>query len=161
MATVSFIRCPAEDGAARLLERLVQLRKQGLIEIEDAAIITWSQGKKRPLTRQLTELSTAGALDGAFWGSLFGVLFLMPVAGAAIGAALGALKGSFADYGINDEIIDHLRHEVTPGTSALFLMSRAAVLDKIAPALKEIPFEISSTNLSQEQESKLRAAFGH
>lgn len=160
MATVSFIQCPTEDGAARLLERLVELKVRGLIEIEDAAIITWSQGTKRPRMRQLTELSTAGALDGAFWGSLFGVLFFMPLAGAAIGAALGALRGGLADLGINDEIIEHLRHKVTAGTSALFLMSRSAVLDKIVPAVQEIPFEITSTNLSKEQEGKLRAAFG-
>ena len=41
MATVSFIRCPTEDGAERLLNRLVELQKQRLIEIQDAAIITW------------------------------------------------------------------------------------------------------------------------
>src|SRR5262245_53146239 len=154
MATVSFIQCPTEDGAERLLERLVQLQERRLIEIEDAAIITWVQGKKRPRFRQLQELSAIGALDGAFWGMLLGTVFLMPLAGASVGAALGALRGKFVEYGINDEIIEQLRHKVTAGTSALFLMSRAAVLDQIVPALKEIKFEITSTNLSKEQEDK-------
>ena len=71
MATVSYLKCPTEDGAERLLNRLLELKQQGLIQIEDAAIVTWSQGKKRPRTRQLTELSAAGALDGGFLGNAF------------------------------------------------------------------------------------------
>lgn len=160
MATVSYLKCPTEDGAERLLNRLLELKKQGLIQIEDAAIVTWSRGKKRPRTRQLTELSPAGALDGAFWGTLFGTLFFMPLAGAAVGAALGAYCGTFADYGINDTLIEEMRQKVTEGTSALFLISSAGVIEKIVPALKDIPFEITATTLSKDQEDKLRAAFG-
>ena len=160
MATVSYLRCPTEDGAERLFKRLFDLQKQGLIKIEDAAIVTWSKGSTRPRTRQLTELSAAGALDGAFWGLLFGAIFFVPLAGAAVGAAWGAIRGAFADYGINDELIEELRRKVTEGTSALFLMSSAGVMDKVVPALKDIPFEISATTLSKEQEEKLRAAFG-
>jgi hypothetical protein len=40
------------------------------------------------------------------------------------------------------------------------VISSAGVLDKIVPAVKDIPFEISATTLSKEQEDKLRAAFG-
>jgi uncharacterized membrane protein len=160
MATVSYLKCPTEDGAERLFNRLFELKKQGLIQIEDAAIVTWSNGKKRPRTRQLTELSAAGALDGAFWGTLFGAIFFMPLAGAAVGAAWGAIRGAFEDYGINDVLIEEMRQKVTEGTSALFLISSAGVIDKIVPALKDIPFEITATTLSKEQEEKLHAAFG-
>ncbi|MGZ3646259.1 MAG: DUF1269 domain-containing protein, partial [Ktedonobacteraceae bacterium] len=45
----------------------------------------------------------------------------------------------------------------TPGTSALFLLSSGAVTDKVADAVKEQQFEIIQTNLSKEQEDKLRA----
>ena len=160
MATVSFIRCPTEDGAERLLDRLVELQKQRLIEIQDAAIIAWSQGTKRPRTRLRTELSGTGALDGTFWGTLLGTIFFMPLAGTAIGAAVGSLTGSLADYGLNDTLIEELRRRVTEGTSALFLMSDKGVLDKIVPAVKDIPFEITSTNLSKDQEERIRVAFG-
>jgi uncharacterized membrane protein len=161
MATVSYLMCPTEDGAEKLFERLFELKKQGLIQIDDAAIVTWSGGAKRPRTRQLTEMSTSAALDGAFWGTLFGAVFFMPLAGAVAGAALGAIRGALADYGINDSLIEEMRRKVTEGTSALFLVSKAAVIEKIAPALKDIPFEISATTLSAEQEQKLRSAFGH
>ena len=47
----------------------------------------------------------------------------MPLLGMAVGAGLGALAGSLADVGIGDESIREIREQVTPGTSALFLMT--------------------------------------
>ena len=88
------------------------------------------RGAKRPTTRQLHNLASAGALGGAFWGLLFGLLFFVPLLGMAIGAAAGALSGSLTDVGIDDDFIKRTREEITPGTSALFVMSADAVLDK-------------------------------
>jgi hypothetical protein len=51
------------------------------------------------------------------------------------------------------------RGAVTEGTSALFLMTSEAVLDRVADAMKGTKFEIMATNLSKEQEEKLREAF--
>jgi len=50
--------------------------------------------------------------------------------------------------------------KVTEGTSALFLMTSEAVLDKVADAFKGSEFELVTTNLSNEEEAGLRAAFG-
>ncbi len=52
------------------------------------------------------------------------------------------------------------KEKVTPGTSALFLMTSGEVMDKIAEAIKGQKFEIVQTNLTAEQEAKLRAEFG-
>ena len=101
-------------------------------------------------------MTGAGALGGAFWGMLFGLLFF----GLAIGAAMGALAGHFAHYGIDEDFINSVRSKITPGTSALFLLTSGAVLDKVVEAVKDIQFEIIQTNLSKEQEVKLRADFG-
>ena len=73
----------------------------------------------------------AGALGGGFWGLLFGLIFFVPLLGAAIGAATGALAGSLTDVGIDDEFINKVRDQVTPGTSALFVMTSHAVVDRI------------------------------
>ena len=126
---------------------------------KDAAIVTWESGKKKPQTRQLHNLAGVGALQGAFWGMLFGLLFFIPFLGLAIGAGMGALMGSMADVGIDDKFIAEVRSKVTEGTSALFLLTSGAVLDKVTEAVKGQPFEIVSTNLSQEEEDKLKAAF--
>jgi uncharacterized membrane protein len=48
---------------------------------------------------------------------------------------------------------------VTEGTSALFLMTSDAVEDRVVEAMKKSKFEIIATNLSKEEEGKLRTAF--
>lgn len=135
------------------------LSKRQLITLHDAAIVSWPEGKKKPKTKQLTSMSGVGALSGAFWGMLFGLIFFIPIFGMVVGAALGALTGSMADVGISDEFIRSVRSKVTEGTSALFLMTSDAVKDKVAEAARGMNFELIASNLSKEEEDKLRAAF--
>jgi uncharacterized membrane protein len=142
------------------LGRVQDLQKQHLIKLHDAAIVWWPVGKKSPKTRQLVDLVSAGALSGMFWGMLFGFIFFSPLFGMAVGAAFGALGGAFRDYGIDDDFIKRVRSQVTEGTSALFLMTSEAVMDRVVDAMKDVKFEIIATNLSKEQEQKLREAFG-
>ena len=159
MATLSVLKFDTPDGAKQMEQTLLALQKQQLITIQDAAIVTWPQGKKGPKTEQLHSLAGQGALMGAFWGMLFGLIFFVPFFGLAVGAAMGALSGKFADYGIDDNFIKQTRDKVTEGTSALFLLTGGAVMDKLAPAVKGQKFEIISTNLPKEQEDELRKAF--
>ena len=100
-------------------------------------------------------------MGGAFWGFLFGLIFFVPFLGAAIGAGMGALSGSLADVGIDDNFIKESRDKITPGTSALFLLSTAAVTDRVAEELKQrgLHGELIASNLSQEQEAKLKEVF--
>jgi uncharacterized membrane protein len=159
MATISVLKFSTADGAEQALGTVQGLSKQHLINLHDAAIVTWSEGRKKPKTRQLANLTGAGALDGAFWGMLFGLIFFVPFFGMALGAAMGALAGKFSDYGIDDDFIKSVQSQVTEGTSALFLMTSEAVVDKVADAMKGLDFEIVATNLSKEEEDTLRAAF--
>ncbi len=159
MTTLSVLKFPTPEGAQQMENTLLNLQKQHLIAVQDAAIVTWPQGKKRPKTQQLHSLAGQGALMGAFWGMLFGLIFFVPFFGLAVGAAMGALSGKFADYGIDDNFIKQTRDKVTEGTSALFLLTSGAVMDKLAPAVKGQKFEIISTNLPKEQEDELRKAF--
>src|SRR5438067_11796199 len=160
MANLIVLEFPTAEGADTMLSTLENLQKQQLIQVQDAAIVTWPVGAKKPKTRQLSNLTAAGALGGAFWGFLFGLLFFVPFFGLAVGAAMGALMGHFANYGIDQNFIDQVRAKITPGTSALFLLSSGTVTDRVAEAVKGQQFEIIQTNLSAEQEDKLRADFG-
>lgn len=161
MATLSALKFGTPDGAAQALTTLQGLEKQQLITIQDAAIVSWPQGAKKPKTRQTHSMTGAGAMGGAFWGMLFGLLFFIPFIGLAIGAVMGGLMGKFTDYGIDDKFIKEVQSKVTEGTSALFLLTSNAVADKVVEEMKTLPkFEIISTNLSKEQEDKLRAEFG-
>jgi uncharacterized membrane protein len=160
MATLSVLKFDDPNGADRVLIALEGLQEREMIILQDAAVISWPAGNKKPNTRQLHSTAGAGAMSGAFWGFLFGLIFFVPFLGAAIGAGMGGLTGSLADVGIDDDFIRQVRERVTPGTSALFaLTSGATAPDRVIDELKQYDFEIISTNLPEEQENKLREAF--
>jgi uncharacterized membrane protein len=159
MATMTVWKFPTADGAARAENTLQELQRKELIQIHDAAIVTYPEGAKKPKTRQLRSLAGAGALGGAFWGMLFGLIFFIPLLGLAIGAGMGALAGSMSDVGIDDSFIRRMREEIQPGTSALFVLSSGAVVDKVRDAFAGQQMILVETNLSHEQEDKLREVF--
>jgi uncharacterized membrane protein len=159
MATMTVWEFPTANGAAIAEDTLKSLQRRELIQIHDAAIVTWREGAKKPKTQQLHSLAGAGALGGAFWGMLFGLIFFVPFLGMAIGAGMGALAGSMSDVGIDDSFIRRMREEIQPGTSALFVLSSGAVVDKVRDAFEGQQMRLVETNLSHEQESKLREVF--
>ena len=159
MATLTVWKFDSPLGAERAEDTLESLSKQGLIKIHDAAIVSFPEGAKKPKTRQLRNMTGAGALGGSFWGLLFGLIFFVPLLGMAIGAGLGALSGSLTDVGIDDDFIKSMRETITPGTSALFVMSSDAVVDKVREAFEGQPMQLVQTNLSREQEKTLHDVF--
>jgi len=161
MATVTVLHFPTAHGAGEALVAVQSLQKQHLITLHDAAIVSWPAGARGPSTKQLVNLVRTGALGGMFWGMFFGLIFFTPPLGMAVGAALGALGGAFQDYGIDDDFIRSVRGAVTAGTSALFLMTSDAVVDRVAEAMKRNDFDIIATNLSRDQERRLRETFAH
>ncbi|MFJ6322941.1 MULTISPECIES: DUF1269 domain-containing protein [unclassified Rhizobium] len=153
------------DKADAVLNRLVQLEKEYLIDLEDAVIaVRDDTGKVR--LKQSVNLTAAGAasggLSGALWGSLVGLLFLNPLAGLVVGGALGAgsgaLAGSMADYGIDDDLIKKLADTIPAKSSALFLLIRKVQPEKVLAEFKGDHARLLRTSLSPEQETRLRQA---
>jgi uncharacterized membrane protein len=159
MTTLTAWAFPNAGDAEQAIHRLDALQSQGHIALDDAALVSWESGKKKPKTRQLHDTTRQGALGGAFWGMFLGLLFLVPFLGAAIGAAMGALSASMVDMGISDQFIDDVKKKITPGTSALFLLTDDEVVDRIETELKDMSPELIASNLSAEQEAKLREVF--
>jgi uncharacterized membrane protein len=159
MANLTVYKYPTADGAEAALENLKSLQAQGLVTVIDAAIVTWPEGKKKPKTKQMVNMTGMGALDGAFWGMLFGLIFFMPLLGGLIGAGIGALGGHFTDIGIDDDFITSVREQVTEGSSALFLLSQDEVVDRLKEAFAGAHMELLASNLSKDQEARLKTAF--
>lgn len=161
MSSLTVFRYDDAGVAERVAAKLQDLQTQELLQIRDFAIVSWPQGDKKPKTRTAVNTGAAGAVDGAFWGLLFGIIFFVPLLGAALGGALGALSGSMVDVGINDEFIKKTRASVTEGTSALFLLTDQAVIDRIAAEFSDFPHgELIASNLTTEQEASVRELFG-
>ena len=159
-STLSVWKFETADGADDAEKILLDLQKQNLVTVVDAAVVSWDVDAKKPKTRQLNSTTGAGALGGSFWGLLFGLIFFVPLLGAALGAATGALAGSLSDAGIDDGFINKVRDQVTPGTSALFVMTSDVVVDKVKDAFAgHGPDDLIFTNLSDEQEAALRDVF--
>ncbi|MGY5810216.1 DUF1269 domain-containing protein [Rhizobium sp. LEGMi198b] len=148
-----------------VLNRLIQLQKEYLVDLEDSVVaIRDASGKVR--LKQSVNLAAAGAasggLSGAIWGSLVGLLFLNPLAGmvlgGAFGAGSGALAGSMTDYGIDDDLIKRLADTIPVNSSALFLLIRKVQPEKVLQEFQGEHARILRTSLSPEQEERLRNA---
>lgn len=158
MSTLTVWKFPTPEGAAAAEAQLFDLTKQELLVIEDAAVVSWLPGAKKPHTSQSQHLAGAGALGGMFWGLLFGLIFLIPLFGAAIGAATGAIAGALSDVGIDDDFIKRVRGEVTEGTSALLLLTDNVVLERVKATVQGAT--LIESNLTDEQAAQLKAAIG-
>jgi uncharacterized membrane protein len=160
MATLTIWRFGTPGGAHRAAKAVEGMARSQLVFVHDAAVVWWEEGHRLPQLRQLHSLAGRSALSGAFWGMLFGLIFLVPVAGAAVGAVAGAAGGALSDVGIDDDLIKQVRDQLTPGTSALFLLTSEAVLDKVRDAFADDDMpSLIFTNLSPEHENALREAF--
>jgi uncharacterized membrane protein len=159
MATLTVWKFPDAGGAEQAVRTLEQLQREELIKVHDAAVVSWPADKKKPRTHQLNSLTGAGALGGGFWGLLFGLIFFVPLLGVAIGAATGALAGAMSDVGIDDAFIKRVREQVTQGSSALFAMTSDAVMDRVRDAFAGQDAQLLETNLSKDDEDRLRHVF--
>jgi uncharacterized membrane protein len=157
MERLTVWRFDTAQGADEAATILAELAARDVVELRDAAVVSWPAGARRPTSRQLPGLPGAGALGGAFWGLLFGLLFYAPLVGLAVGAA-GGVTGALRNVGIDDRFVKRVRDEIRPGTSALFVLGSAAVLDEIGGALTGVRTEPMVTNRSDEPEQLLLVA---
>jgi uncharacterized membrane protein len=149
----------SETGAAEMRDALIELQKQRLVTLDDAAVVVRRPDGKVKV-KQAVSLVGAGALGGAFWGMLVGLLFWMPWAGLAVGALSGALGGALSDYGLDDGFVREVGNTIQPGHSALFLLIREATPDKLMDELRQFNGRILQTSLSNEAEARLKESFG-
>jgi uncharacterized membrane protein len=165
MADLVVVAYDGEDTADQALNKLRELQKEYLVDLEDAVVaVRDKNGKVR--VKQAIPLVRLSAAGGAAWGGLFGlligILFLNPLlgwlAGAAMGAGAGALSGALSDYGINDDFIKDVGKSLERGKSAIFMLVRRVNVDKALPELAKFGGRIVRTSLTNEQEASLKRA---
>lgn len=153
------------DEADKVLLKLHKLKKEYLVDLEDAVVVVRDEAGKVHLKQSMNLAAigaTSGLLSGALWGGLVGLLFLNPLAGFAIGGAIGAgtgaLSGSLADYGIDDDFIKSLGETIPSNSSALFVLVRKVQPEKVLTELSGLRGKVLKTSLSPEQETRLQEA---
>jgi uncharacterized membrane protein len=157
MSDLVVIAFPSEAKAEEVRTKILELQKEYLIELGDAAIaVKQPDGSIR--LNQLINTTAAGAVSGTFWGTLIGLIFLVPLVGAAIGAASGALGGWLTDVGVNDTFMKEVAESLQPGNAALFLLIRKLTTDKVLEDLKGVGGKVLRTSFDHTKEDALRNA---
>jgi uncharacterized membrane protein len=145
--------------AAELRQTLRNLQKQGLVEVEDAAVIMRDSEGQVKVDNETSHGVKVGAGAGALAG-LF-VAFLFPVVGMAVGAAGGALVAHFMDLGIDQQFVKDVTASLQPGSSALLVVVNSADPSAVRGALGPYQGTVYQTSLDPEAEATLREALSH
>lgn len=148
------------DGAEQAKTILKGAQNDGLVKIVDHAVVSWPEGADRPDTDVGHESRHEGSMWGGFLGVLIGMLFFIPVLGAVAGAAIGATVKAMDGTGIRKEDLERIRAEVTPGTSALFVVTENADFDRLGERLHGMHWQLVSTNLTDVERKVVTETFG-
>ena len=159
MTTFTVWKFDNPEGAEHAAQVLKDAQRDGLVKIVDHAVMTWPPGADKPETHHKHDDSHRGAAWGALWGVLGGALFAIPVAGAIAGVAIGALAKSTEGTGITKDDLARIRTEIVEGTSALFLVTEDADLDKLGERFR-FNTTLITTNLTDVERETLLETFG-
>ncbi len=127
-------RFTGTEGADAAVLRLKQLDSQGLIDVHDVAVIRWPHYAGMPLVHEhVTEE----------------------------GSAVTSFMQKFKHGTIDGSMIEAVKGDLTPGTSALVLLSTDAAVDKIAQSgFAGQGMELIRSDLSVQAQDQIRAALG-
>ena len=160
MAAFTVWKFDNTGDAAKAESVLEDCQAEGLIKILDHAVVTWPEGESHPTTSHGNEEKWRGTGWGALWGVLAGALFFVPVIGGVVGASIGAISKMTEDAGITKEQLETIRTEVTPGTSALFVVTESGDLDRVGERFHWMHSKLIATNLTDGERQILLETFG-
>ena len=133
MSTTAW-RFSGTEGADAAVLRLKQLDSQGVIEMQDVAVMRWPQYASGP---QVQEHVTDE------------------------GSRASALAKRIKKAGIDSAMLNAVKDDMALGTSALVLLSADAALNAVANAFEGQAMELMRSDLSVQQEDRVRAAFSN
>ena len=149
-----------EVGAAEQVhEALVKGKKEGLLQIDDAAVVEKDQDGKVHVKNQVSRGTWMSTGVGGLLGLLLATVFF-PIGGLVLGLAGGALVGRMLNTGVDGKFVKEVEAELKPGTSALFiLISKSDPTAELA-ILRQYKGKVLQTTLSTEAEESLKKALG-
>jgi len=159
MTTFTAWKFETADGAEKAVAALKGAQADGLVKIVDHAVISWPEGGARPEMHHSNEDKWRGTGWGAFWGLLFGGLFFVPLLGVAVGAAAGAITKAVSAVGITEDQLEHIRAQITVGTSLLCAVTENADMDRLGERVHGLHSTLVETNLTDAEKSLLLETF--
>lgn len=119
------------EGADDAVLKIKQLNDADLINVMDVAVLRWPAHSTAPITQEhVTEE----------------------------GGKVAAMVHKMRHGAIDDTMMDSVRSDMRPGTSAMVLMSANAEIDAVVHAFEGQPMELIRTDLSVPDQDRLRLA---
>ncbi len=150
-----------EMGADRALEALKQAKKEKLISIRDAAVITCDAANKVHIKETADMRGGKGAGIGALVGGAVGLLFPPAIlATTAVGAAVGGLGAKLHDAGFRDERLKEIGAALKPGTSAIVAVIEHVWVEEIERELAAEGGQLVRQAIKEDVAQQLEAGQG-
>jgi uncharacterized membrane protein len=122
-------RFAGTEGADTAVVKLKQLAAQDQINLMDVAVLRWPEYAPEPTTVEHVTQE-----------------------GGKVGTMLRKLQHATVD----SSMIDIVKHDLRPGTSAMVMLSSDANLDAVVHAFEGQPMELLRTDLSVPDQDRLR-----
>jgi uncharacterized membrane protein len=122
-------RFAGTEGADTAVVKLKQLAAQDQINLMDVAVLRWPEYAPEPTTVEHVTQE-----------------------GGKVGTMLRKLQHATVD----SSMIDTVKHDLRPGTSAMVMLSSDANLDAVVHAFEGQPMELLRTDLSVPDQDRLR-----
>jgi len=145
------------DSASNVLAELKQAKRDGLIDIEDAAVITKDADGKSKI-RETQDLGTGrGATIGAITGAVLS-LIAGPLGWMALGGGvIGAIAAMMIEGGFPQDRLTHLAEGLAPGSSALVVIVEHNWVDQLVDEIEKHDANILKVDLPAEISQELAA----
>jgi uncharacterized membrane protein len=131
MSTTAW-RFTGTEGADGAVLRLKQLDAQDLIDVQDVTVLRWPHYASQPIAQEHVTDE---------------------------GSKVSSLVSKLRHPTIDGTMLESVKSDMTPGTSVLMLLSSEAAVDTVARAFEGQGMVLVRSDLSVQQQDRLRAAF--
>ncbi len=159
MSDLIVVGFEGEFTADEVLLDLLKMEEVRLVDLDDASIAA----RKKDGTFRIrcsNMLVMADAATGSQWGLLIGTVLLNPLmgtlAGGVIGAAVGKVAKVLKKIGIEEEFIKQVSDTLKPDSSAIFILVRKSLPEKVVEELVKFKGKLLRSSLSPETEMELQ-----
>jgi uncharacterized membrane protein len=149
-----------EDAAKEALKTLKEAQKEGLIKIENAAVLRKDEKGKLHI-RETHDMgggkgAALGGVGGAAVGLIAGTALAAPV---AVGVLIGGLVAKLRDSGFSNQRLETLGENLQPGSSAIVAVVEHTWVAQVEEALAEAEADLTTAEIGADIASQLEA--GH
>jgi uncharacterized membrane protein len=144
-----------EKGATDALHELENAKKQGVINIKDAAVLRRDASNELHITETADKGFGKGAVMGGVTGAVVGVL-AGPIGWAALGgAAIGGLAAKLSDGGFPDQRLKQIGEGLKPGSSAIVAVVEHEWVREVERRMEQRAADIITETIEQDIASQL------